>query len=74
MGDAVGVHDDAELAGLNPQQRDQLKQEVLRQLATNQQIRDIINRDPTILTSDSAINEVLKAAVAPTLQRLRGGG
>jgi len=73
MGDAVGVHDERELAGLNPQQREQLKQEVLRQLANNPQVRDIINEEPTILTSDSRINDIVKQALAPTLQQLRGG-
>jgi hypothetical protein len=72
MGDAVGVHDEAELAGLTAQQRDQVKGEILRQLQTSSEIRAIIDKEPRLLTRNKDINDVLKRVLAPFLARLRG--
>ena len=71
MGDTVGVHDEKELEGLSPQQRKELKQEVLRQLQTSPEIRAIINKDPKILTRDSRINKILRRKVPPNFNKLK---
>jgi len=72
MGDAVGVHSDAELAGLNAEQREQVKQEVLQQLQNNQDIRTLINNNPKPLTRTPEINAILKRELRATIDRLRG--
>jgi hypothetical protein len=72
MGDAVGVHSDAELAGLNAEQREQVKQEVLQQLQNNQDIRTLINNNPRPLTRTPEINAILKRELRATIDRLRG--
>ena len=59
MGD-MGVHDEDELNDLTEDQRQQLRQEMLRQLQTSPEIRAIINENPQMLTGDSRINEILK--------------
>jgi hypothetical protein len=71
MGDMVGVHTEEELKTLSPQQREQLKQQILDQLQTSPEIRKIINEDPQILTSDSRINEVLKRELRPFFDSLK---
>jgi argonaute-like protein implicated in RNA metabolism and viral defense len=72
MGSPVGLFTDEEIRsfGLSPEKIEQLKQEVLRQLNSNPEIRAIINKNPRLLTRDSEINAILRRETRPFLDRL----
>jgi hypothetical protein len=71
MGNTVGAYEEKELEGLSSEQREQLKQEVLRLLHTSPEIRAIIDQQPRMLTRNSDINKILKRELQPTLDKLK---
>ena len=72
MGSAVGLFTDEEIRsfGLSPEEIEQLKQEVLRQLHSNTEVRAIIDNRPQILTRDTEINTIMRRETRPFLDRL----
>ena len=70
MGAGVGVHSEEDLEGLAPDEIEELRDEVRRQVA------EIIRTHPRfleeIMTSHPDIRERVKSEVEPTLRRLKG--
>jgi hypothetical protein len=69
MGDMVGVHTEAELEALSPQEREQLKREILEQLQNSPEIRARINEEPQLLTRDERICEILRRNLRDRLKK-----
>ena len=70
MGDQVGVHEDQDVANLSPDDLALLKRAILLELVTDEDIRAIIEQDMKILTSTTAIKNIVKTKVEPLLKRL----
>jgi hypothetical protein len=73
MGSAVGTFTDEEVENLSPENRDQLKQAALQELRNNPDIRRIIEEDPTILTTNPDINEILREKLNPIREGFEPG-
>jgi len=71
MGNEVGVYENQEVQDLTPQEREQLKKHTLEQLHASQEVRDIINKNPVLVTKDPNINKALRAALDPRLDRIK---
>jgi hypothetical protein len=68
MGDMVGVFSEAELARLSPQEREQVKEEILKQLQNSPEIRTRISQQPKLLTRDDQIREILRRELRHLVQ------
>jgi hypothetical protein len=71
MGNEVGVYEDQEVQDLTPQEREQLKKHTLEQLHASQEVREIINKYPVLVTKDPNINKALRAVLDPRLDRIK---
>jgi hypothetical protein len=71
MGSPVGTYDESEVSGLAPGDREALKRAAIRELRGSKEIRDIIERHPTLLTRDRKINKLLRKKLDPHLARLK---
>jgi hypothetical protein len=67
----VGVYEDQEVQDLTPQEREQLKKHTLEQLHASQEVREIINKYPVLVTKDPNINKALRAVLDPRLDRIK---
>jgi hypothetical protein len=70
MGNGVGVHSEDEVKNLTKEQRDQLKDEVIRHLRTSEEIHQILRSDPNIIEtltkSNTQLRDILKKGCSPT--------
>ena len=70
MGSSVGTFDDSEVEGLATADREELKKQALA-LLQSEEIRKILEKNPTILTRDKHINTELRKKLDPLLQQLK---
>jgi len=71
MGSEIGVYSNQEVQDLTPEEREDLKKHTLEQLHASQEVRDIINKNPLLVTKDPNINKTLRAVLDPRLDRIR---
>jgi hypothetical protein len=71
MGNEVGVYENNEVQDLTEEERKQLKKHTLDQLHASQDVRDIINNNPLLVTKDPNINKALRAVLDPRLDRIK---
>jgi len=73
MGTGVGVHTDKEVEKLSKEQREQLKEEIVRRLRTSDDILRIIMSDrdllPEFMKRHPEIKEILRKDVQPTYSK-----
>lgn len=75
MGNPVGVFTDKEVQDLNNDERELLKEHVVHHFVTCQEIRDILNAEPTLLPTllqkYPKIREILRDRADALRQRLQ---
>jgi len=71
MGNEVGVYDEHEVQDLSPEERKQLKKYTLEQLHASSEVRDLISKNPKLVTTFKDINNALRGLLDPRLQRIK---
>jgi hypothetical protein len=71
MGNEIGVYTDDDLKDLTPEQHEHLRRHTLHLLQNSQEVRDIIEKNPKLVTTDKSINAALRKVLDPRLDRLK---
>ena len=71
MGNGVGVFTDEELEDLNENEHKMLRNFTFVQLLASKEVRDIVEKNPLLVTKIPEINKVLRDHLSPMLNRMK---